>query len=66
MVPQPAGPLIGGSVSSLPLLVAVLMVLVVVLAVGQLVDLAHRYPTAATPMLVGLGGMTVVVPIVVG
>ncbi|MFF5880996.1 hypothetical protein ACIQ9M_34170 [Streptomyces californicus] len=51
--------------SSLVLLVAVLLVLVVVL----LVDLAHRYPKAATPMLVGLGGMTVMaavfVPIVV-
>ncbi|WP_158688346.1 hypothetical protein [Streptomyces baarnensis] len=56
--------------SSLALLVAVLLVLVAVLVVSQLVDLAHRYPTAATPMLVGLGGMTiiaaVVVPIVVG
>ncbi|MFH8692851.1 hypothetical protein ACH4EC_39205 [Streptomyces anulatus] len=54
---------------SLVLLVALLLVLVVVLLVVQLVDLAHQYPEAATPMLVGLGGMTVVaacvVPIVV-
>ncbi|MEV5567833.1 MULTISPECIES: hypothetical protein [Streptomyces] len=55
--------------SSLVLLVAVLLVLVVVLVVALLVDLAHRYPKAATPMLVGLGGMTVIaavfIPIVV-
>ncbi|MFJ2101494.1 hypothetical protein ACIOHR_30475 [Streptomyces anulatus] len=55
--------------SSLVLLVALLLVLVVVLLVVQLVDLAHRYPEAATMMLVGLGGMSVVaacvVPIVV-
>ncbi|MFD8110155.1 hypothetical protein [Streptomyces microflavus] len=55
--------------SSLTLLVAVLLVLVVTLVVALLIDLAHRYPKAATPMLVGLGGMTsigaVVVPIVV-
>lgn len=30
-----------------------------------LIDLAHRYPKAATPMLVGLGGMTVIVAVVV-
>ncbi|MEV7167531.1 hypothetical protein AB0N60_36270 [Streptomyces microflavus] len=55
--------------SSLALLVAVLLVLVVVLVVALLMDLAHRYPKAATPMFVGLGGLTaigmVVVPIVV-
>ncbi|CAD5919925.1 conserved protein of unknown function [Streptomyces sp. KY75] len=51
--------------SSLVLLVAVLLVLVLVLVVALLIDLAHRYPKAATPMLIGLGGMTVVVPIVV-
>ncbi|MFJ6444891.1 hypothetical protein [Streptomyces sp. NPDC091649] len=51
--------------SSLALLVAVLLVLVVVLVVVLLVDLAHRYPKAATPMLVGLGGMTVIAAVVV-
>ncbi|WP_331762159.1 hypothetical protein OG473_38370 [Streptomyces anulatus] len=49
--------------SSLALLVAVLLVLVVVLAL--LVDLTHRYPKAATPMLVGLGGLTVIATVVV-
>lgn len=44
--------------SSLALLVAVLLVLVVVLVVVLLVDLAHRCPEAASPMLVGLGGMS--------
>ncbi|MCX4657266.1 hypothetical protein AB0N56_36650 [Streptomyces microflavus] len=44
--------------SSLALLVAVLLVLVVVLVVALLIDLTHRYPKVATPMLVGLGGMT--------
>ncbi|MFD6803025.1 hypothetical protein [Streptomyces cyaneofuscatus] len=51
--------------SSLVLLVAVLLVLVVVLLGAQLVDLAHRYPKAVTPMLVGLGGMTAIVAVVV-
>ncbi|MFJ9924114.1 hypothetical protein ACIRSF_33005 [Streptomyces rubiginosohelvolus] len=51
--------------SSLVLLVAVLLVLVVGLVVALLIDLAHRYPKAATPMLVGLGGMTVIVAVVV-
>lgn len=55
--------------SSLTLLGAVLLVLVVVLVVALLMDLAHRYPKATTPMFVGLGGVTaigmVVVPIVV-
>ncbi|QKW47183.1 hypothetical protein [Streptomyces microflavus] len=55
--------------SSLTLLVAVLLVLVVGLVVALLMDLAHRYPKVATQMFVGLGGVTasgmVVVPIVV-
>lgn len=51
--------------SSLALLVAVLLVLVVVLVMALLIDLAHRYPKAATPMLVGLGGLTVIVAVVV-
>ncbi|MGK3102046.1 hypothetical protein ACG93S_34670 [Streptomyces sp. WAC01490] len=51
--------------SSLVLLVAVLLVLVLVLVVALLIDLAHRYPKAATPMLIGLGGMTVIVAVVV-
>ncbi|MEU2907906.1 hypothetical protein ABZ771_34320 [Streptomyces globisporus] len=51
--------------SSLALLVAVLLVLVVVLVVALLIDLAHRYPKAATPMLVGLGGMTVIAAVIV-
>ncbi|MEU0382381.1 hypothetical protein ABZ093_34600 [Streptomyces cyaneofuscatus] len=51
--------------SSLTLLVAVLLVLVVVLVVALLIDLAHHYPKAATPMLVGLGGMTVIAAAVV-
>ncbi|MFC3236907.1 hypothetical protein [Streptomyces nitrosporeus] len=46
-----------------------LVLLVVVLFVLLLVDPAHRYLKVATPMLVGLGGMTgiaaVVVPVVV-
>ncbi|MGW8484955.1 hypothetical protein [Streptomyces sp. NPDC055886] len=51
--------------SSLALLVAVLLVLVVVLVVALLIDLAHRYPKAATSMLVGLGGMTVIAAVIV-
>ncbi|MFJ5050492.1 hypothetical protein [Streptomyces sp. NPDC088719] len=51
--------------SSLTLLVAVLLVLVVILVVALLIDLAHRYPKAATPMLIGLGGMTVIAAVVV-
>ncbi|MFJ2101503.1 hypothetical protein ACIOHR_30520 [Streptomyces anulatus] len=51
--------------SSLAMLVAVLLVLVAVLVVVLLVDLAHRYPKAATPMLVGLGGMTVIAAVIV-
>ncbi|MFJ7416944.1 hypothetical protein ACIQWZ_40085 [Streptomyces sp. NPDC098077] len=51
--------------SSLTLLVSVLLVLVVILVVALLIDLAHRYPKAATPMLIGLGGMTVIAAVVV-
>ncbi|MEU0382716.1 hypothetical protein ABZ093_36355 [Streptomyces cyaneofuscatus] len=51
--------------SSLVLLLAVLLALVVIVAVALLVDLAHRYPKAATPMLVGLGGLTVIAAVVV-
>lgn len=51
--------------SSLTLLVAELLVLVVVLVVVLLAGLAHRYPKAATPMLVGLGGITAIVTVVV-
>ncbi|MFF2231179.1 hypothetical protein [Streptomyces anulatus] len=42
-----------------------MLLVLVVLVVALLVDLAHRYPNAATPMLVGLGGLTVIVPIAV-
>ncbi|MFB7483641.1 hypothetical protein ACFUEM_34180 [Streptomyces anulatus] len=43
----------------------VVLLVLVVLVVALLVDLAHRYPNAATPMLVGLGGLTVIVAVVV-
>ncbi|SCK55686.1 hypothetical protein YUYDRAFT_07377 [Streptomyces sp. ScaeMP-e48] len=55
--------------SSLTLLVAVLLVLVVALFVGALVYLTHRHPACAVPLMAGLVGATllaaVVVPIVV-
>ncbi|MFW3477156.1 hypothetical protein ACN24M_39490 [Streptomyces microflavus] len=55
--------------SSLVLLVAVLLVLVVALVVGVLVYLTHRQPVWAVPLTTGLVGATllaaVVVPIVV-
>ncbi|MFE2118601.1 hypothetical protein ACIOHB_35495 [Streptomyces microflavus] len=55
--------------SSLVLLVAVLLVLVVALVVGALVYLTHRHPVWAVPLTTGLVGATllaaVVVPIVV-
>ncbi|MEV7659890.1 hypothetical protein AB0O39_37745 [Streptomyces anulatus] len=51
--------------SSLALLVALLLVLVGVLVVAVLVDLAHRYPRASAPMLVGLAGLTVFSTVVV-
>ncbi|MFD8714386.1 hypothetical protein ACFV07_28525 [Streptomyces anulatus] len=43
----------------------VVLLVLVVLVVALLVDLAHRYPNAATPMLVGLGGLTVIVAVAV-
>ncbi|MFE1893730.1 hypothetical protein [Streptomyces microflavus] len=55
--------------SSLVLLVAVLLVLVVALVVGALVYFTHRHPVWAVPLTTGLVGATllaaVVVPIVV-
>lgn len=55
--------------SSLVLLVALLLALVVVLIIGVLAYLAHRHPAAATPMMVALAGAAVlaacIVPIAV-
>ncbi|MFH9568246.1 hypothetical protein [Streptomyces globisporus] len=55
--------------SSLVLLVAVLLVLVVVMFVAGLVYLAHRHPAWVAPLTLGLLGAglvaAVVVPIVV-
>ncbi|GAA3015221.1 hypothetical protein [Streptomyces fulvorobeus] len=55
--------------SSLALIVAVLLVLVVFLFVAGLVYLAHRHPAWVAPLTVGLVGATflaaVFVPIVV-
>ncbi|WP_181006711.1 hypothetical protein [Streptomyces sp. ZL-24] len=50
--------------SSLVMLVALLLVLVVALVAGQLSYVAYRYPAAATPMLVGLTAVTVLVGVV--
>lgn len=42
--------------SSLALLVALVVVMVVLQAAVGLAYLAHRHPEAATPLLVGIGG----------
>ncbi|EHM30889.1 hypothetical protein OH797_36605 [Streptomyces anulatus] len=56
--------------SSLALLVALVVVMVVLQAAVGLAYLAHRHPEAATPLLVGIGGTALiaswVIPIVVG
>ncbi|MGC5530391.1 hypothetical protein [Streptomyces sp. SR-10] len=51
--------------SSLALLTAVLLVLVVVMFVGGLVYLAHRHPAWAVPLKVGLVGATLIATVVV-
>ncbi|MEV7114395.1 hypothetical protein [Streptomyces anulatus] len=51
--------------SSLALLTAVLLVLVVVMFVGGLVYLAHRHPAWAVPLTVGLVGATLLATVVV-
>lgn len=51
--------------SSSALLLALLMVLVTVLVAGQLSYVAYRHPAAATPMLVGLAAVTVLVAVIV-
>ncbi|WP_367540427.1 hypothetical protein [Streptomyces globisporus] len=50
--------------SSSALLLALLLVLVVALVAGQLSYVAYRHPAAATPMLVGLAAVTVLVAVV--
>ncbi|MFD3819806.1 hypothetical protein ACFWRZ_32495 [Streptomyces rubiginosohelvolus] len=50
--------------SSTALLIALLLVLVVALVVGQLTYVAYRHPAAVQPMLVGLAAVTVLVAVV--
>ncbi|MFH8520262.1 hypothetical protein ACH4CE_35365 [Streptomyces gelaticus] len=61
----PVCPTKGIRMSSLTLLVLLLLVLVVALVLGALGYLTHHHPALATPMLVVLGGATVLAACIV-